>query len=92
MVGVKHIMSIPTTGSAAFDTEELMDVFLSGITPCSTVMIKEPGLCTEYENSWEVRWCPGKNITKHFDEGANGGEDIYWYTHDKLWQLIPAFG
>ena len=77
-------MSISETGSAMFETEELMDAFLSGITPGSTVMIKE--------DVWEVRWCPGKNITKHFDEGANGSEDIYWYSHDKLWQLIPAFG
>ena len=76
--------SIPTTGTAAFDTEELMDEFLNGITPGSTVMIKEDG--------WEVRWCPGKNITKHFDEGANSGEDIYWYSKTKLWQHIPAFG
>jgi len=78
------MMSISETGSAKFETEELMDAFLNGITPGSTVMIKEDG--------WEVRWCPGKNITKHFDEGANGSEDIYWYSHDKLWQHIPAFG
>ena len=77
-------MSIKETGSAKFETEELMDAFLSGLTPGSTVMIKEDG--------GEVRWGPGKNITKHFDEGANGSEDIYWYSHDKLWQHIPAFG
>ena len=76
--------SIPTTGTASFDTEELMDEFLNEINPGSTVMIKE--------HNWEIRWCPGKNITKHFDEGANGSEDIYWYSHDKLWQHIPAFG
>ena len=76
--------SVPTIGTAAFDTEYQMDIFLSELTPGSTVMIKE--------DSWEVRWCPGKNITKHFDEGANGSEDIYWYSHDKLWQHIPAFG
>ena len=77
-------MSMPITGTAVFENEELMDAFLTGLTPGSTVMIKE--------DSWDVRWCPGKNITKHFDEGANGSETIYWYSHDKLWQHIPAFG
>ena len=76
--------SVPTTGTASFDTEELMDEFLNEINPGSTVMIKE--------DNWEIRWCPGKNIGKHFDEGANSGEDIYWYSKNKLWQLIPAFG
>ena len=77
-------MSIKETGSAKFETEELMDAFLTGLTPGSTVMIKE--------DVWEVRWCPGKNITKHFDKGANSREDIYWYSHDKIRQHIPAFG
>ena len=76
-------MSISETGTAVFDTEELMDEFLNGITPGSTVMIKEDG--------WEIRWCPGKNNGKYFDEGANSSEDIYWYSKTKLWQHIPAF-
>ena len=81
-------MSISETGSAVFETEELMDAFLEGLNPGSTVMITY----ILEEDSWEVRWCPGKNITKHFDKGANSNEDIYWYSHDKLWQHIPAFG
>ena len=84
MVDKVEKFSVPTTGTAMFDTEYQMDVFLNGLTPGSTVMITEDG--------WEVRWCPGKDITKHFDEGANSSEDIYWYSHDKLWQHIPAFG
>ena len=76
-------MSMSKTGTASFDTEYQMDIFLNELTPGSTVMIKE--------DSWEVRWCPGKNITKHFDEGANSSETIYWYSNDKLWQHIPAF-
>jgi len=34
-------MSISEIGSAMFETEELMDAFLSNLTPGSTVMIKE---------------------------------------------------
>jgi len=85
---IERAQLVPLTGTRVFDTEELMDIHLANITPGSTVMIKE-GIGI---GKWTCRWCPGKNITKHFDEGANSTEDIYWYSHNKLWQLIPAFG
>ena len=69
-------------GSAKFETEELMDAFLSELTPGTTVMIKE---------GWECRWCPGTDIAKYFGAGAGSNEDIYWYSKNKVWQLIPAF-
>ena len=65
-----------------------MDIFLEDLQPGSTVIIRE-----WHDGDWEASWCPGKNIAEYFPEGARASDgDIYWYSKDRLWHLIPAFG
>jgi len=80
-------MSIPKVGTAYYESEELMDGFLTGMNPGSTVIVKE-----HTSGTWECRWCPGTDIGKHFADGAMSDEEIYYYNSDKLWVEIPAFG
>ena len=76
------------TGTQFFASEDEMDIFLEDLQPGSTVIIKE---WPDYE--FQATWCPGKNIAEYFPEGAQATDgDIYWYSKDKLWHLIPAFG
>ena len=75
-------------GTQFFTNEEEMDVFLEDLQPGSTVIIKELP-----DDEFQATWCPGKNIAEYFPEGAGATDgDIYWYSKDKLWHLIPAFG
>jgi hypothetical protein len=79
------------TGRQFFPSEEEMDIFLEDIRPGSTVIIREWG--SDDDEAFEASWCPGKNIAEYFPEGAGVTDgDIYWYSKDKLWHLIPAFG
>ena len=82
-------MSIPEkTGTQFFPSEEEMDMFLEDLQPGSTVIIKEWP-----DDEFQASWCPGKNIAEYFPEGAGCTDgDIYWYSKDRLWHLIPAFG
>ena len=82
-------MSIPEkTGTQFFPSEEEMDIFLEEMNPGSTVIIRE-----WHDGDFQASWCPGKNIAEYFPEGAGATDgDIYWYSKDRLWHLIPAFG
>jgi len=76
------------SGTQLFKTEEEMDTFLEDLQPGSTVVIKEDN------TEWCATWFPGKNFTKseYYPDGISGDDgEIYWYSHEKLWQLIPAF-
>jgi hypothetical protein len=99
-------MSIKETGTKFFKNEEEMDTFLEDLQPGSTVVIKEwanVSLAKEMDYDEELAlgrnvqatWMSGKNLTKseYYPNGITADDgDIYWYSHDKLWQLIPAFG
>ncbi|MED5450693.1 MAG: hypothetical protein VX982_06285 [Chloroflexota bacterium] len=77
-----------TTGTQVFPNEEAMDDFLSGIAPGSTVVIKEDN------TEWCATWFPGKNFSKskYYPNGISADDgEIYWYSKEKLWTLIPAF-
>ena len=84
-----------TTGTQFFTNEDEMDVFLEDLQPGSTVVIRDwrtsdPSCVVDYQ----ATWFPGKNITKseYYPNGIGLDDgDIYWYTKDRLWQLIPAF-
>ena len=84
------------TGTQFFPTEEAMDTFLEDLHPGSTVVIKEwPNGGQSYVDEYQATWVFGKNITnsEYYTNGVSADDgDIYWYSHDKLWQLIPAFG
>ena len=87
MVGAIN-MSMSRTGTQFFPTESEMDIFLEDLQPGSTVIIKEWP-----DDEFQASWCPGKNIAEYFPEGARCTDgDIYWYSKDRLWHLIPAFG
>jgi len=80
-------MSIPISGTKFFTSEDKMDIFLEDLQPGSTVIIKEWP-----DDEFHASWCPGTDIGKYFPEGVRATDgDIYWYSKDKLWQLIPAF-
>ena len=83
------------TGTQFFQTEEEMDTFLEDLQPGSTVVIREwPNGGQSYVDEYQATWFPGKNITKseYYPNGISLDDgDIYWYSKDKLWQLIPAF-
>jgi len=83
------------TGTQFFQTEEEMDYFLDNMHPGSTVVIREwPNGGQSYVDEYQATWFPGKNITKseYYPNGIGLDDgDIYWYTKDRLWQLIPAF-
>ena len=77
-----------TEGMKYFKTEEEMDTFLEDLLPSSTVVIKED------DSKWCATWFSGKNFTKseYYPDGISAADgEIYWYSHDKLWQQIPAF-
>ena len=78
------------TGTQFFPSEEEMDIFLEDLQPGSTVIIRE-----WHDGDFQATWFPGKNMTssEYYPEGVSADDgDIYWYSKDKLWQLIPAFG
>jgi len=85
-----------TEGTQFFKTEEEMDTFLEDLQPGSTVVIKEwrnPGQDFSVDE-FQATWFPGKNFTKseYYPDGISADDgEIYWYSHEKLWQLIPAF-
>ena len=77
-----------TTGRKVFPTEEVMDDFLSDIAPGSTVVIKEDN------NIWSATWFQDKDVTKseYYPNGISADDgEIYRYSKEKLWTLIPAF-
>ena len=83
------------SGTKFFPTEEEMDIFLEDLRPGSSVIIKEwPDGGQSYVDEYQATWFPGKNMTgsEYYPEGVSADDgDIYWYSKDKLWQLIPAF-
>jgi len=84
------------SGTQFFKTEEEMDTFLEDLQPGSTVVIKEwhnDGQDFAVDE-FQATWFPGKNMTdnEYYPNGIGGDDgEIYWFGHDKLWYLIPAF-